>query len=281
MKKILFKIKKLLLAISALPAVAATKIEVESMSNFSTLNPSKTMKVVAHEKVEFENGIIFENGTIITGNIIDVKQPTRGKRNASFKFLATSYTYNGKTTKILDDEFIGKYIEKKEIDKGNAAISAASTAGGLILGVPGFSQGISMVKGMVKNTEENRLKSGIKQVYKDSPLSYVEEGKDVVIKTGDIFYLKFKTNETEDLEEDSIPDEQTTSTQQALQDTKEVSDTSTQIGEVMSKPANLKFPHPDEVLQEVQLNTKWENFVNFFIRKFCNNFFAFKYSNIC
>lgn len=246
MKKFLFNTIVFSMVLTTMPALAATKIEVEAMSEFSSLTPSQTMKVIAHEQVEFENGIIFKNGTIITGKIIEVKQPTRGKRNASFKFLPTTYTYNGKTTKNLDDTFIGKYVEKKEIDKGNAALSAASTAGGLILGVPGFSQGVSMIKGMVKNTEENRLKSGMKQVYKDSPLSYVEEGKDVTIKTGDIFYLKFKTNESEDYDDETVHSSNLVINQQQT----------TSEAQNLTKPANLQFPHPDEVLFEVESNTK-------------------------
>ena len=43
----------------------------------------------------------------------------------------------------------------------------------------GVSYGISFVDGLVTNPEGNRLKSGAKQVYKDSFLSYVEKGEDI------------------------------------------------------------------------------------------------------
>lgn len=239
---------------------AATKVEVEAITPFSTLKPTQTMKVITHQKVEFENGVVFEDGTVITGNIIEVTSPKRGKRNASFKFQPTTYFYNGKTTKIYDDDFVAKYKEKKDLNKGEMALSAATTAGGFLFNIPGLSQGVSMLKGMVKNQEDNRLKSGVKQVYKDSPLAYVEEGKDVTINPKDVFYLKFKTNKTEDLDSEEESDIGT-----IYEPVKQPVDTEETSIEVKSQETqedfvrshqNLKFTHPDEVLKEVELNSK-------------------------
>ena len=128
------------------------------------------------------------------GNIIDVKQPKRAKRNASFKFQPLTYTYNGRTQKIEDPEFIAKYAEYKELNKAQLATSAATTAGGMIFHIPLLSEGVSFIKGLWKNPENNRLKSGALQVYKDSPLSYIEEGKDVYITRDTMFVLKFKSS---------------------------------------------------------------------------------------
>ena len=285
MKKNIITLFLTLFLCTATATQAATKVEVEAITPFSTLKPTQTMKVITHQKVEFENGVVFEDGTVVTGNIIEVIEPKRGKRNASFKFQPTTYFYNGKTTKIYDDDFVAKYKEKKDLNKGEMALSAATTAGGFLFNIPGLSQGVSMLKGMVKNQEDNRLKSGVKQVYKDSPLAYVEEGKDVEIRPKDIFYLKFKTNKSEDI--DNEDDTDTASLEEPVkqpvstdnQTSIEVNN-QTQQEDFVRSPQNLKFTHPDEVLKEVELNSKWENFINFFVWKLCNNLFTFKHGNI-
>ena len=184
------------------PGFAATTVEVEAITPFNSANPPKIMQIAILERVEFENGIVFENGSVVIGDVVDVKQPTRGKRNATFKFQPTSSYYKGKTTKILDSDFIAKYKEKKPLNKGELALSGATTAGSLLFNIPFLSQGVSLVKGMVKNENGNRLKSGAIQVYKDSPVAYIEEGKDIVLAPNDIFYLKFKVNEADDLDSD-------------------------------------------------------------------------------
>ena len=236
----------------ASPAFAAQSLKVSAINDFTTVSPTKTMNVMAIERMEFKNGIIFENGTVINGQIFDVKQPKRGKRNASFKFKPISYTYNGKTTAINDENFIGKYKEYKELNKAEIAGKAATTAGGMILNVPLFSQGISLIKGMWKNNEDNRLKSGVVQVYKDSPLTYVEEGKDVVIKEDDIFILKFKSSDTEDWD----AEEETRDPNQEY-----VRPTSS-LESVPVAPSNSKFveiKHPEEILKEIEEKNRQNN----------------------
>lgn len=250
-----------------LNAYCAVTLEVQALTPFNSLKPEKTMKVVAMQDVEFENGIIFKNGTIIEGDIIDVKQPKRAKLNASFKFQPTIYTYNGRTNKILDSEFIAKYKEKKPLNKGEIAVSAATTAGEFFLNIPFLSQGVSLVKGFVKNQENNRLKSSVVQVYKDSPLSYVEEGKDIVINKDDIFYLKFKSSDAEDLdaseteitpvEQNEKPAAGNDAPKPPVVQVKSVSENiSNEESQQLPKVKNLVAPHPDEVLKEVELNSK-------------------------
>ncbi len=259
MKKILTFCTFFTLLITATSAHAATSVEVQALTPFNSLTPSNTMKVVSMQKVEFENGVVFEDGTIIEGNIVDVKQPKRAKLNASFKFQPTSYTYNGRTKKIEDEEFLAKYSEKKELNKGEMALSAATTAGEFFLKIPLLSQGVSLVKGMVKNQEDNRLKSGVVQVYKDSPLSYVEEGKDIIINKEDIFYLKFKTDKAEDLD---APPNNVTPVESTTQEQKPLSSNTIQIKQTTvptvpeektpQKIKSIQSIHPEDVLKEVE-----------------------------
>lgn len=260
MKK--FFILAFVIMLLSLPANAAQKIKVSALTPFNSVNPTSKMKVITLERVEFNNGIVFEDGTVVTGDVIDVKQPKRGKLNASFKFKPTSYLYNGKRHVINDPNFIAKYIEYKELDKLGVATSAATTAGGIIFHIPLLSEGVSLVKGMWKNQEDNRLKSGVVQVYKDSPLSYVEEGKDVVIEENTMFILKFKSSDIEDL--DSPSDAEATEAKDESSKSEATTTKDADVAEggkvlspvpdsVESKVNHIETINPDDVLKEVEL----------------------------
>lgn len=252
-KQIFIYVLILLLSNTALSVHCAESIRVTALTEFASNNPVKTMKVMAIEKYQFKNGIVFEDGTVIYGNIVDVKQPKIGKLNASFKFVPVSYTYNGKTTEIYDTDFVAKYAEDKPLNKGEIATAAATTAGSMILKIPGFSQGISMIKGMYKNTENNRLKSGVVQVYKDSPLSYVEEGKDIIIKKDTIFVLKFKSTGTDEQETGQVeyPNNVTPVSQTEVKTSETVVNQSSKTGVASTKPVD-----PYAVLKEVESKSK-------------------------
>ena len=242
--------------LTTMPVHAAKSVKVQAVTEFNSLRPVSTMKVIVLERAEFKNGLVFEDGTLLYGDIIDVKQPKRAKLNASFKFKPVTYTYLGKTKKIEDPEFIAKYAEFKELDKLGIATSAATTAGGMLFHVPLLSQGVSLVKGMWKNPENNRIKSGVVQVYKDSPLSYIEEGKDIEIKKDTVFILKFKSSDAEDLEDNQQEED---NIQEHTPEQNTIPTTNQQPNEkaedVPVVPTSINIVHPEDVLKEVELNT--------------------------
>lgn len=225
----------------------AESLKVSALQSFSTESPSDTLKVIVVERMEFKNGIVFEDGAILKGNILDVKPPKRAKLNASFKFQPVEYTYNGKTQIINDNDFVGKYASIKTINKGDVAVSAAATAGGLILQIPGLSQGVSFVKGIIKNNDENRLKSGVVQVYKDSPLSYVEEGKEIEILKDEVFVLKFKTDKDDVVHSEELPVNTAPKVSEPLPDPE------TEHPDAAVTDSRLTPYNPDDVFREVQL----------------------------
>lgn len=191
----------LLFSLIAMPVYAGVTVEVQALTPFASTDPPAAMQVKTMDKVAFENGITFEPGTVVDAKVIDVKFPKRGKRNATFTLRPTAYTVNGVKKTIEDFEFTAKYKAKKPLDKGQLALSAASTVGGYF--VKGLGQGISLAKGMVKNEQGNRLKSGVVQVYEDSPLAYIEKGEELYIYENDIFYLRFRTSELDEDNEDN------------------------------------------------------------------------------
>ena len=250
MKKTVYFLTLLVLCVFSSPANAAKSVKVSALSEFNSIRPVKTMKVMVLERAEFKNGIVFEDGTVINGEIFDVKQPKRAKLNASFKFKPVSYTYNGKTSNIDDPEFVAKYAEYKELDKAGLATSAATTAGGMLFHIPLLSEGVSFVKGVWKNPENNPLKSGVVQVYKDSPLSYVEEGKDVYITKDTMFLLKFKSSDSEDL--DGVPTNNVT----PVNNITPVNTVNKLPLPEQTAPKHIETVHPEDVLREVELNSK-------------------------
>ena len=194
MKKILLTILTLFITITMSNA-ETNKIHVTTVGEFDTSNPSQKIDVRVLENGQL--GYYFlKEGDIIHCDVTKVTDPKRGKRSASFKVCPISYTSGGETTEI-NERFEGKYAariiskeELKNIDKKKVGKKAVVTVGGFF--VKGATQAVSLAEGMIKNEEGNRLESGVKQVYKDSPLSYVEKGKELELNSDDAFYLIFK-----------------------------------------------------------------------------------------
>ena len=258
-----------LMIIAAMPACALS-MKVSSMQDFTTEKPSDTLKVMVLVRTELDNGMVFEEGTIIKGDIFDVKPPTRGKRNATFKFRPTSYSYNGKMVEIKDNtNFWGKYAPYKELDAAGMTLSAATFVGGQVLKVPFLGQAVSFAKGVVKNPDGNRLKSGATQIYKDSFVSYVEEGKEITLKKDELFMLKFKLkdeeeeneNERENRTDEPVNAENTENPPAQEVEIKNQTQPSAPLPSTEAAPAKLEQStihsvDPYEVLHEVEASRK-------------------------
>ena len=94
-------------------------------------------------------------------------------------------------------KFVLSKEEIKKIPPTTVIKKAALTVGDYF--VKGLSICYSFVEGVVKNEkDDNRLKSGVKNAYEESPLSLISEGEQLDIKVGDDFYLVFKTKEDEE-----------------------------------------------------------------------------------
>ena len=180
--------------IGMLSGVCAKTIEVVSLSDFSTANPPKSITVQLLDSVNLDESTTISEGAVVQGKVVDVVSPKRLKKDATFSFIPTSYQVGNEETKIIHNVVVAKY--SKTLDKKKLVKSAAVGVGGLF--VKGLSTGVAAVEGAIKNEEGNVLKSTAVSVYKASPVSYVEKGKDLEIKTNQIFYLKFPKVEDED-----------------------------------------------------------------------------------
>lgn len=205
MKKIIIAFVLLLIQISA--CHAACQMKVVALEEFRTDAPTESIKVKVLQESTLGKYDIGVN-SILECQVLQVVDPKRLKRNASFYVKPISYTVNNTTCKIEED-FYGKYStfvlskeEIKEIPPGKVIKSAAMTVGNYF--VKGLSTCVAFVQGVAKNEKNNRLKSGVANAYEESPLSYISEGQQLDIKVGDDFYLVFKTKEDEEEEANEV-----------------------------------------------------------------------------
>ncbi len=168
----------------------AVSVKAVSLDNFSTSDPKTSFCVQVLESKELQQDYLLRTGTIITGHITNIEHAKRGKRNAYFDFIPTAVTYQTKTNQISKPNYILRVVGYAPVDKKEMIESVAKGAAGFI--VAGASQGISFVQGATQAEDGSRLKSGFVKMYKDSPLSYIEEGQELNVSKGDLLIIKFK-----------------------------------------------------------------------------------------
>ena len=205
MKKVLFKLFLSIAICSFGVAVYAETMQVMSLSDFTTENPSEYIEVQIYNDIQLDEDLSLRSGYQVKGKVVDVVSPKRLKRDAKFSIIPVSYKdFNG-VEHPIEKEHVGKYSPKFDIDKGQLAKDATLAVGNHF--VKGLSLGYHAVEGAVKNEEGNRLKSSVVSIYESTPLSYANNGEEIVIKKNDFFSFKFKkdkNNKDKDDSEDTL-----------------------------------------------------------------------------
>lgn len=166
----------------------AKTIKVVALKDFSTEKPSPTFRVQTIQDEVFKNGTVLEKGTVISGVVLKVEKPKRGKRDAYFEFIPTTIFYDG-NEKTINKQIVVKVIAYHSVDSKKMAVYVAKKAADFA--VKGASMGISFVQGVAQADEgDNRIKSGFVKTYRDSPLSFIEVGSELNIDVGDTLVLK-------------------------------------------------------------------------------------------
>lgn len=185
----------ILLALSC-NSVWAKTLNVEALSDFSTANPSEYLEVKILDTYVTKNDFVIHAGSIVNGKITDVKNPKRLKRNATFKFIPiTYYDYVTEKKYNIKKSIVGKYTSH-DITPASIAKTGAVAAGNKLIGAF-IGPSVAVVEGAIKNEQDNIAKSAAISVYESSPLSYVEKGKDLEIKKGDVFKINFNLGDDE------------------------------------------------------------------------------------
>lgn len=212
MKKLLYSLLALSISVTAVFASSDT-VHVSAVSEFNTANPAQKIDVKVISDSNLGSHTLKE-GDIIHCNVVKVTDPKIGKRAATFAVCPTSYTSDEHTTQI-DENYYGKYASKviskeelKNVDPLKVGKKAALSVGNHF--VQGIAPAYYMAEGMIKNEDGNRIESGVKGVYKHTPLSYIEKGQEVDIKEGQEFYLVFKpskSKKSEDITKEVLEEE--------------------------------------------------------------------------
>jgi hypothetical protein len=201
MRSVLLLLLTLFLVVQS---VLAQNVKVKALSDFSTESPPKIWQVEIVDGFETKDGIPFYSGSVITGKIVSIKQPKRMKRNAQFTFIPTKYYDSiSKRTTDIDTKVKGKYSPTSDATAGKILKKSVVIVSSKL--ISGFiSPGVALIEGLVKNEEGNRAKSAAKSVYESTPISYLEKGKELVIRENQVFIMNFKLAKEDEQEDISI-----------------------------------------------------------------------------
>lgn len=168
----------------------AQNIRAVSLEKFSTNEPKPHYKAQIIDPCVFKDGTILYEGSVIEGSVVKIQHAKRGKRNGYFDIEINSITTAGITQKITKPKLYARVVGYAILSPQELVLTAARTAAGIA--VKGASQGISFAQGFIEANDGSRIKSAVINVYKDSPLSYIETGKELNINEGDTMILKVK-----------------------------------------------------------------------------------------
>lgn len=188
MKK--FLIILMLICFSVSPALAK-KLEGEALEDFSTVYPSTVFKIRVLQDAPIDSLMPLRINMILEGKVIKIHTKTRCKRDSTFEFVPTAITYNGVVEEI---KLPMVAIQVSGLQPTNSpkkvAFTAARTAIGFFLW--GLPQEISFAQGAYQAPDGMKIEYGLRKVYKDSFLSYIENGVELNIHKGDVLYMKMK-----------------------------------------------------------------------------------------
>lgn len=169
--------------------VQAQTIKVSALDSFSSEHPTSVFRVKTIENTTIQ-GNFFKSDTIISGIVLRVHEPTRGKRDGYFEFVPTSIYYKGKDTKICMPKTVAEIMYYKPIDPPKAALDVSLKVVNILL--KGLVSAVEFTQGAMQAQDGHRIKTGAVKVYKDSFLSYIEVGKELNVRPGDIIVFKLK-----------------------------------------------------------------------------------------
>lgn len=188
MKKYLLVI--IFIIILSCSSVQAKCLKASAIDNFSTAKPANTFRIKTIESKEISKDIFIPANTLITGIVVDVKQPRRGKRDSNFELLPTSFLYNGKELEINDSKVMIQIKGYKPVDAKDLSFNVVRKVANFCL--KGLISAFEFCQGAATAENGQRIKTGALNVYNDSFLVYVETGKELEIHPGDTIVIKIK-----------------------------------------------------------------------------------------
>ena len=184
----------------AITADAAT-MKVVSLSNFSTLNSSSYIKLYVAEDFYLHSKFLIPKGSVLAGEVINIKDPKRLKRNSDFDFSILYYMDDKQNKYKFQKPVCGNYSRGANWDKKKMAKSSVITV--ISRFIPGFSYAIHACEG-AKNSTNHKVRGALVNVYENSIFSYHEKGTHLKIKKYDCFYIIFPQYKQEEYSYDTL-----------------------------------------------------------------------------
>ena len=104
----------------------AERLHVQSLSSFSTLEPPQYMVFKALNAIELSSDVKLWGGYVVKAKISEIIPPKRLKRDASFRIIPVAYIDLDGNEYSINEEFVGKYSPKFELDKVELAKNEAA-----------------------------------------------------------------------------------------------------------------------------------------------------------
>lgn len=170
--------------------VQAKSIKVVALEPFSTAHPSETFAIQTLQDEYLTDDTFLPEDAVITGQIVHVEAPKRGKRNGYIKFVPQKIVYEDKTIDIKSSKLVAIITYYRPIDPEELVMTVArKTVNFMFKGVVSAAQ---FTLGVIENEEGNRIKSGVMNVYRDSFFVYIEVGDELNVHRGDTLVFKIK-----------------------------------------------------------------------------------------
>lgn len=188
MKKFLIT---LILICSLVSPAFATMIKGESLNEFSTIYPASDFSIRVLEDSPIDALMPLRINMVLEGKVIRIHSSRKCKRDSTFEFVPTSITYDGMTEEI---ERPAVAIEVSGLQPTNSPKKVAWMTARTALGVFfwGIPQEISFAQGALSAPDGMRIEYGLRKLYGDSFLSYIESGVELNVHKGDVLYMKLK-----------------------------------------------------------------------------------------
>lgn len=170
--------------------VQAKSIKVVALEPFSTAHPSETFAIQTLQDEYLPDDVFLPEDAMITGQIVHVEAPKRGKRNGYIQFVPQKIVYYDKTIDIKSSKLVAIITYYRPIDPKDFVFTVArKTANFMFKGVVSAAE---FALGAIENEEGNPIKSGAMNVYRDSFFVYIEVGDELNVHKGDTLVFKIK-----------------------------------------------------------------------------------------
>ena len=105
---------------------SASVFKGKALEEISTTAPKDVIAVRVVRKFTLDNDIVLKKGYILTGKMLDIKNPEKWHHNTTFTFIPTSYTDLNHETHQITKEIKATYRQKMKPDYKHSEITVGN-----------------------------------------------------------------------------------------------------------------------------------------------------------